>query len=259
MTAALIGSTGFVGGTLARQTQFGDHYNSKNIEDIAGKKYSLIVCAGAPAAKWIANKEPEADLGNLQRLMGCIDRAEADEFILISTVDVYPDPRCVTENTPISSDLSDAYGRNRYELEEFVRSRYANCLVLRLPALFGTGLKKNFIYDLVNDNALDWTHKDSIFQFYDMKRLWADIETARSLGLQLVNMATEPVEVTAVARECAGMDFDNVTDRPAAQYDMHTIHAEAFGGEAPYQYNREYTLDAMRGYIRSERQGGGDA
>lgn len=49
MTKALIGYTGFVGTTLLKQTKFDDFYRSTNINDIKGKKFDLVVCAGAPA------------------------------------------------------------------------------------------------------------------------------------------------------------------------------------------------------------------
>ena len=44
--SALIGHTGFVGGNIAANAQFTDCYNSKNIAEIRGKSYDMIVCAG---------------------------------------------------------------------------------------------------------------------------------------------------------------------------------------------------------------------
>ena len=61
MTDALIGYSGFVGGTLLRQRAFEARYRSTNIGSIAGGEFELVVCAGAPAQKWIANRDPEAD------------------------------------------------------------------------------------------------------------------------------------------------------------------------------------------------------
>ena len=59
MREALIGYTGLVGGNLKKQHNFTDFFNSKNFNDMKGQHYSLTVCAGVSAAKWIANKEPE--------------------------------------------------------------------------------------------------------------------------------------------------------------------------------------------------------
>src|SRR5713101_4387612 len=101
MPDALIGFTGFVGGNLLRQTHFDDLYNSRNIESIAGKKYKTLVCSGAPADKWKANQNPSADFDNIQRLQERLSRVSADEVILISTVDVYPNPVSVDEGSQI--------------------------------------------------------------------------------------------------------------------------------------------------------------
>ncbi|WP_417196808.1 RHS repeat domain-containing protein, partial [Akkermansia sp.] len=44
----------------------------------------------------------------------------------------------------------DAYGKNRYQLECWVRKHFPSSLIVRLPALFANGLKKNFIFDLMH-------------------------------------------------------------------------------------------------------------
>ena len=97
MVDALVGYTGFVGSNLLRQRPFDDLYNSKNIEDIAGRQYELLVCSGAPAEKWKANREPEQDLENIKRLLGCLERVSARAVVVVSTVDVYPVPHGVDE------------------------------------------------------------------------------------------------------------------------------------------------------------------
>jgi nucleoside-diphosphate-sugar epimerase len=101
MKRALIGHTGFVGGNLKAQGRYDDLYNTSNIESIAGQEYELVVSAGAPAAKWIANKEPAADLAAIERLQQALSQVEAERFVLISSVDVYPRPVGVDETTPI--------------------------------------------------------------------------------------------------------------------------------------------------------------
>src|SRR5688572_27445089 len=208
MRSALIGHTGFVGGNLLSQSRFDDLYNSTNIETIAGRQYDLVVCAGAPAEKWKANADPEGDRERLRRLSVPLSAARIDELILISTVDVYPVPRDATEDTPIDPAAGGAYGRNRLELERECTATFPT-RVVRLPGLFGRGLKKNIIFDLLHDNRVDQIHADSVFQFYSLDRLWEDVETARRNDLRLVNFMTEPVSVREVAREGFGMAFDN--------------------------------------------------
>jgi len=248
---ALIGATGLVGGTLLRQTDFDDHFHSRNIEDIAGREYDLIVCAGAPAVKWKANKEPEADLANLERLMHALGRAKAKQVVLISTVDVYPEPCDVDENTPVDVPEHHAYGKHRRLLERFVSERF-DTLIVRLPGLFGKGLKKNIIYDFLHGNQLDQVDARSVFQFYDLERLWDDLQRARGLGVDVVNLPTEPVSVRDVAQEGFGIDFDNTTERGAARYDMRSIHADAMGGHDGYVMDAGQVLAAIRRFVDAE-------
>ncbi len=58
---ALIGFSGFVGSTLLRQRTFDAMFRSTDIFDIRGRTFDTVVCAGAPAKKWIANREPGTD------------------------------------------------------------------------------------------------------------------------------------------------------------------------------------------------------
>src|SRR5688572_29777083 len=121
MAEALIGYTGFVGGNLAAQHAFTHGYRSRDIGDITGRNFDLIVCAGMPAEQWRANQEPEADRASLTRLVNALARARASRFILISTVDVYPTPVGVDEDTPIDETALQPYGVHRLLLERFVR------------------------------------------------------------------------------------------------------------------------------------------
>ena len=48
----------------------------------------------------------------------------------------------------MDSENLPAYGKNRLQLERWVREDHPDALIVRLPALYGRGLKKNFLYDL---------------------------------------------------------------------------------------------------------------
>jgi len=74
MTNCLIGFSGFVGSTLLKQAPFKFLYRSTNIGEIESKSFDTVVCAGAPAQKWIANREPEADRGKIEGLIAVISR-----------------------------------------------------------------------------------------------------------------------------------------------------------------------------------------
>ena len=147
MKKALIGYTGFVGGNLVRQMDFDDLYNSKNISQIENKSYDIIICAGVRAEKYLANKYPEQDLEQIQSLIDLLGTVRCSHFVLISTIDVYNNPSDVDEDTKIDETTLHAYGKNRLYMEKWAAQKFAKHTIIRLPALFGTGLKKNFIYD----------------------------------------------------------------------------------------------------------------
>lgn len=251
---ALIGATGFVGGTLLRQTDFGDRFNRSNIEDIRGKAYSLVVCAGAPAQKWYANQHTEEDRANLDWLMSCLSEVGAERFVLISTVDVYPSPVGVDEETPIDLETSEPYGRHRFLLERFADERFDKKTVIRLPGLFGPGLKKNTIYDFLTTGDSPYTHPDSVFQYYDMENLWPDLARIVQSELPLVNMATEPIPATEIARACS-RPLTWQSDARPVRYDMRTLHSDRFGRNGPYLYSAAEVLTGLRAFVERMRVG----
>lgn len=252
MKNALIGHTGFVGGNLLKQTEFNDLYNSSNIKNIQGESYDLVVCSGVPAVKWKANKEPEKDLENIEFLMSCLGKVTVKQIILISTVDVYPKPVKVDENTQIDENDGDAYGRNRFKLEKFLSNSF-HCTTIRLPGLFGEGLKKNVIYDFINNNCTDMICPDSVFQFYFLGNLWQHIEMVVNHNIRLVNFATEPVSVREITRDVFGFEFQNPLQTTPAFYDFRSKHDYIFGGSNGYLFSKKQILTEMKGYVTQER------
>jgi hypothetical protein len=252
--SALIGHTGFVGSNLLRQRPFDRCYNSSNIESIAGESFDLVVCAGVRAEKWIANANPDADWERIDRLVAAVDAVSARRFVLISTVDVFAVPREVDEDTPIDLTGAQPYGVNRRRLEEHVASRF-EALIVRLPGLYGRGLKKNVIHDLLADHEVHKIDSRGVFQFYGLDRLWGDVETAMQHSLPLVHLVTEPVSVRDVALHAFGIDFHNEVLPQPARYDLRTRHAALFGGEpaACYIERRDQELDAIRRYVETAR------
>lgn len=252
MINSLIGYSGFVGTSLVKQHNFKNLYRSTNIQDINGHFCDAIFCAAAPAQKWIANRDPSADRRNIESLMTYLQTVTCKTFILISTVDVFKSPVGVDEDTPVDEEGLHAYGLHRRLLEKFVESHFPNHLIVRLPGLVGPGLRKNVIYDFLNDNNLQSIDSRGVFQFYPMVNLWWDIQTALQAGLKLVHLTAEPISVADVSALGFGKPFNQPTANPPAIYDMRTRHAAAFGGKGNYQYSQRDTLLAVRAYSQSE-------
>jgi nucleoside-diphosphate-sugar epimerase len=260
MAQALIGHTGFVGGNINAQASFDDTYNTSNITDIDGKEYDLVVSAATYAEMWKINQDPEGDLAQINGLIDHLKTVKAKKFVLISTVGVYKSPNGADEDTPIETDGLTPYGTNRYHLEQFV-SEHFDALIVRLPGLFGEGLKKNVIYDLLNNNMVEKIHAKGVYQYYNLANIWKDINVALDTGLKLINFATEPVSTADVAAYAFDMpDFNQEPEgvNPAF-WDMHSKHAELYGGTPPYIYDKRQVLEDIKAFVAAQRaqtQGG---
>lgn len=149
---SLVGYTGFVGSNIyaAGKEKIDGIYNSKNIQDAYGTSPDLLIYAGMRAEKYLANRNPEADMQRILQAEDNIRRIHPKKLVLISTVDVFNDTRDKDEDAEINTDNLHAYGYNRYQLEKWVRKEYTDALIIRLPGLYGINIKKNFIYDYIN-------------------------------------------------------------------------------------------------------------
>lgn len=303
---SLVGYTGFVGSNLAAGHTFDGLYNSKNIQDAFGTRPDLLVYAGVRAEMFLANHDPAADLANLKQAAENIQRIQPRQLVLISTISVYDDPAGADEDSPIDKTRLTAYGANRRWLEEWVETEMPNRLIVRLPALYGRGLKKNFLYDYIHfippmltqakraelgarepliaecylplDNgffkcrelnreerealkaafrrtgfsALNFTDSRSQYQFYDLGCLWDHIAKALELGVEKLNLATQPVSVAEVYRALCGGEFVNELDKPPFHYDFRTRHDRALGGADGYLQDREQVLSGIRAFVAAQ-------
>ena len=252
MENVLIGFSGFVGSTLLEQAHFSALFRSTNIHEIENREFDLVVCAGAPAQKWIANRDPVDDRKKIESLINHLRTIKCKKFILISTVDVFKAPIGVDESTPVDESGLHAYGLHRRLLEKFVEQHFKSHLIVRLPGLVGPGLRKNVIFDFLNNNNLHAIESRGVFQFYPMTNLWYDIQIALKAGLSLVHLTAEPISVADVSLLGFGRPFTQTLENPPARYDMQTRHAQIFGSLGQYQYSARETIQAIRAYAQSE-------
>lgn len=146
---SLVGYTGFVGSNLASQVEFDRLYNSKNIQESFGSNPDLLVYSGVRAEMFLANSNPDADLALMEEAAENIKKINPKKLVLISTVAIYDKPLNVDESTIPNSEELLAYGKNRLYLEELVKNIVDDYLIVRLPAIYGENLKKNFIFDMI--------------------------------------------------------------------------------------------------------------
>jgi nucleoside-diphosphate-sugar epimerase len=233
---ALIGYTGFVGSNIKNQKKFHYYYNSKNINDIVNKSFDTVVCSGVSSVKWFANLNPKKDYDNIHNLIEKLKTISSKKFILISTIAVYDNP------------ADDAYGRNRLYLENYIRNNFKNHLIIRLPGLFGKGLKKNTIYDLLNNNHTYLPSKNSTLQYYSLENLWKDTECALKNKLQILNISTEPI----LFKEILDLFSINTTSTKLVHENMKSHYSKYWGKTGDYLYSEDEIKLDLKNYIKNQ-------
>lgn len=147
-------------------------YDSKTIDSAKGTKPSLLIYAGVPGVKWQANQDPVSDAENCVLAFSTIRQIEADQTILISTIDA---------GFGEDSRYRSPYGQNRLALETLFEV-HDDVKIVRLPALVGKNVVKNFWYDVSNPSTFNIS--------FDMKSKLSKVIEALDLPYQLVPINT---------------------------------------------------------------------
>lgn len=257
MKTALIWYTWFVWSNLLEQHKFDDLYNSQNIEDIKWKDYDLVVCAWVKAVKWWANQNPEEDLQWINNLISNLKEVNTKKFVLISTVDVYPNPIDVDESFDFDSldmNTHHAYGKNRIYLENFIKNNFANHNIIRLPGLFWNNLKKNVIFDLLNNNQVEKIIPNCSFQYYYLGNIWKDIQLAIKHNLKEVNFNSEPIQTSEIINKYFQWAVTWIDTEKPVIYDYKTKYHEVFWWKNHYMYVKNQVLEQLWNFISNYKK-----
>lgn len=210
---ALVGYTGFVGSNIyaAAGDKIDAVYNSRNIEEAFGTHPDLLIYAGLRAEKYLANNAPAKDMESIRQAEDNIIKINPKKLVLISTIDVFKSPRNVDETSKIDTENLHAYGYNRYQFELWVRERYPDALIIRLPGLFGKNIKKNFIYDFIN--VIPFMLKEAKFEELahkdpDLKKYY----TLQNNGFYKVNVSENERDILKDKFRILGFSALNFTD-----------------------------------------------
>ncbi len=108
-------------------------------------------------------------------------------------------------------------------------------------------LKKRF--RRLGFSALNFTDSRSVYQFYNLARLWDDIQIALKAGITLWHPATEPVSAGEVYEYLTGEKFENELEGVPADYDYKTLYAGEFNGENNYIENKVEILEEIKRFV----------
>jgi hypothetical protein len=98
-------------------------------------------------------------------------------------------------------------------------------------------------------SAVNFTDSRSIYQFYNLGRLWQDIQTALSSGITLWHPATEPISAGGLYEYLTGEKFINELGGTPADYDYKTIYDHVFDGKNGYISDRQTICREIKAFV----------
>lgn len=255
---ALVGYSGFVGSHLVGFDPDQELFNSKNSAHARGQRFGHLIFSGARAEKWKAAQQPDEDQKHIEDLIKLLGTIEAERATLISTVDVYAEPYGHLEQVISPESHPHPYGKHRARLEnEFLR-HFRRSVVVRLPALFGRGLKKNIVFDFLTNNQTEKIDSRGQFQFYDLRWLRRDIarcwQIRESRGNNIFNLVTEPISAAEIQTLLLGEATKNHVIPQPARYDLRSQFDVDWGAKEGYLYDKGEVTSALRAFADDFRR-----
>ncbi len=253
----IIGHTGFVGRNVCKREKFDLYFNSKNISqyrkilnNINEEKELFLSCL--PAEKWKINKYPHEDFDNLMEIYNIIKDFKYEKVTLISTIDVYENNTIHdNENSKIITNISPTYSSNRFLFEMLITSNlnFGGLKIFRIPSVFGDLLKKNIIFDLLNDNNLSSVNINTEFQWYYIDNLISDINTLSKKypNERVFNIFTPPIKTEDIVNNYFKDKKNKLYYGEFKGYDYKTKYSDT-----GYFYSEIMVLNDLKKYITSE-------
>ncbi len=200
----------------------------------------LVVIAAPSAEKWRANLNAEADLRTCLNLAKAVATSfKAKRVLHLSTIDVYPRPIAVDENEEPPVNLG--YGGNRLRLSRYLRELGMQVSEVRLPGLFGQGLKKNLAFDLKHGRVdqLVKYNPSSTFQYVQIEKALSLAIDATRTGIEVLNVCSEPLAAEEILPSVKWSSFLNEAVGQV-HYDVRTTTSSS-----GYQFSAKESQDDL--------------
>jgi len=241
----LIGATGFVGSNYMTQFPKTKSVTRADLYNLNRRiKCESLIIAAPSAEKWRANANPKEDLDSSQHLLDKImDTFQPDRTLVFSTVDVYGVPVKVDETA--KAEPLGAYGRNRLWFSSQLQSSLPSTTVIRLPGLFGPGLRKNIIFDILHNRTTEIAKINPASSFQWAEISWAVRMSKSYLDQSVVtrNLAVAPIEVSDIP--IMGNWREQLSHTaPLVNYDVRTLE-----GSSGYLMSRDEVVRGLESWI----------
>jgi hypothetical protein len=242
----LIGYNGFVGANILKNFNIQKKFNRKNIIKIHKYNFNNLFCAAPSSLKFYANKYPKGDRNNILKLINFLKQVKCKKFILISTIDVYNNKTNSNEDTQIIEKKNCCYGQNRRKLEKFIINKFEDYHILRLPNLIGDNLKKNIVYDIINNKNI-FSNTDNIQQWYNLKNLKKDLKIILDNKIKCINLVSEPFPIKMILKK--NIFKKKINNYSRLEYNIKSKYSYLFNNKK-YIYSKKEILSDILNFIK---------
>ena len=158
----VLGAHGFVGSAfvrlLSRLNVPHRAVGRKDYAEASGNFCDVLINAAGNSVKYLADRDPAADFAqSVELAVSAAHRFSPRLYVLASSVDVYSDldrPSTTHEDTPLDARRVSLYGFHKQIAESCVQRHTSSWLIVRLAGMVGPGLRKNPVFDILNDQPL---------------------------------------------------------------------------------------------------------
>ena len=179
----IVGENGFVGSALVKHFSSIENFNVHSVNrhnfDKCDEKFinaDIVINASGNSKKFLALDDPIIDLEqSLSITINVLSKINLDKCLLvqISSVDVYHsnfdlDNTC--EDRKIEFDKLSNYEASKFLSEKVVMKYAKSWLIFRLSGMVGENMKKNAIFDLINNKEI-WIHPETSLQYIDTEEV----------------------------------------------------------------------------------------
>jgi nucleoside-diphosphate-sugar epimerase len=192
MKICIIGHKGFIGNTI--YNYFIDKHSvftiEKKTKNIPKEEFDIVINCAGNAKKYLSEKKPFEDVLTNAKIFHTILQLKIKKFIHISSISASEIPN---NNYTISKLISENYSK----------LYFPNCIILRIGGVIGPNLKKNVVFDIINNKNLFITF-DSTYNYISTHEIAKIIEKIIKLNIknEIINVAaSQPICVNNIIKE----------------------------------------------------------
>nr|WP_317378936.1 NAD-dependent epimerase/dehydratase family protein [uncultured Faecalimonas sp.] len=148
----------------------------------------------------------------------------------------------LSELKNINQEISNYYFLNEdgfYQCKELTSFEYVSLLHL---------------LDELNFSALNFTDSRGIYQFYNLKNLYDDIQTALKNGIKKLNLATEPINIGELHEYITNQPFVNEFATSIPHYDFKSHYSKYFNNHHEYLYDKKTIMSEIATFILDQQK-----